>query len=78
MSDDIEFKIARLELRAGDILVLKIKNSPPREALRKWSDHIERISGHRCFVLENGADLDVLTAEEVERRLSDDATAQPS
>jgi hypothetical protein len=66
--DDLEFRIARLALRPGDILVLK-----PRRPLSKTArDHIKQCfkrvaPGAKCLVLQDGMELAILTREEIER-----------
>ncbi|SHJ71170.1 hypothetical protein SAMN05444159_1290 [Bradyrhizobium lablabi] len=76
--DDIKFKIARLDLRPGDILVLKLKDRIPRDAVDSFRKTLRAVTGgHKCLVLENGADLAILTAAEIEARsaapMSDEA-----
>lgn len=66
---NIDFEIARLDLQPGDMVVLKLRDRVPREALdhfRKTMMDVTR--GHKCLILENGADLAILTAAEIEAR----------
>lgn len=67
--DDIEFKIARLDLRPGDILVLKLRDQVPTWEMDRFRKIMQEITGdHKCLVLENGVDLAILTAAEIEAR----------
>ncbi len=61
--EDLEFKIGRLDLRARDILVVKIASPLPTEIRTRIRDYVEKSSGgHQVMVLDGGADLAVLTA----------------
>jgi hypothetical protein len=67
--DDIEFKIARLDLRSGDILVMRFKERLSRQQVDHMRATIDPIiKGHKVLVLESGADLAILTAAEIEAR----------
>jgi hypothetical protein len=67
--DDIEFKIARLDLRPGDILVVRCPFLiTDTTALRLGAAVREATGGHRALILDGGMDLAVLTAAEIEAR----------
>jgi hypothetical protein len=67
--DDPQFQIARLELKPGDILVLKAPGFLPATAQARIKSDLERICpGVKCMVLEGGMELAVLTREEIEQR----------
>ncbi len=70
-SQDIEFKIARLELRPGDVLVVRTKQRLSRAQIDRLADLIKpAIGSHRCLILDSDTDLAVLTPAEIEARLS--------
>lgn len=76
--DDIEFKIARLDLRPGDILVVKCQDRLQRDTVLHMQEVIKRACpSHRALILERGMDLAILTAAEIEARstapISDEA-----
>jgi hypothetical protein len=67
--DDIEFKIARLDLRPGDVLVVKCQDRLTTETVRHMQAVIkEACRGHRALILERGMDLAILSAAEIEAR----------
>jgi hypothetical protein len=67
--DDIKFKIARLDLRPGDILVVKCSDLLTREATVHLHEVIQRIiPGQKALILEHGMDLAILTAAEIAER----------
>lgn len=75
--DDIEFKIARLDLRPGDILVFKCKERLPSEAVARMRYDVGKyLGGHRALVLDGGLDIAVLTAAEIESRSSSPSDAE--
>jgi hypothetical protein len=73
MSDmeSVRFEIARLDLRPGDILVLRFQDRLRPEAIENIRRTMKDVVGdHRCLILENGAELAVLTAAELEDKLA--------
>lgn len=69
MIDDLEFKIARLDLQPGDILVLKCKQHLPREACDRIRDMMKNVTaGHKTIVLDGGLEIAILTAAEIAER----------
>ena len=63
------FHVSRLDLRPGDILVLRFKQYlAPNVPARIKADLADVAKGHRVMILDNGADLAVLTAAEIEER----------
>lgn len=69
--NDIEFKIARLELGPEDILVLRFKERISKEAAEGLQKSIKPLIGDRkCMILENGADVAVLTGAHVKQLLA--------
>jgi hypothetical protein len=73
MSDmeSVRFEIARLDLRPGDILVLRFQDRLRPEAIEHIRLTMKDVAGdHRCLVLENGAELAVLTAAELKDKLA--------
>ena len=63
-----EFAIARLELHPGDWLILRSRKILPIET----HDRIRKVvkdafPANRCLILENGLELAVLTASELQQ-----------
>lgn len=67
LDDNIELKIARLELGPGDILVCSLKRPVPREVLHRMREIIRQITDNKCLFLD-GVELSVLTAAEIAQR----------
>lgn len=79
--DDIEFKISRLDLRPGDILVVRCPFLITAATAARLAAAVkEATGGHRALILDGGMDLAILTAAEIEARstapTSDEAAAQ--
>ncbi len=69
--EEIEFKIARLEMKPGDVLVIRSKERLPRVMIDRLGDLVKPIlRGNKCLILDGGLDLAVLTPAEIEARLS--------
>jgi hypothetical protein len=67
--DDLEFEIARLDLQPGDILVARFKERLPLTAINHIRETFNRVVPNvKCLGLENGADLAILSATEIEAR----------
>jgi hypothetical protein len=67
--DEFEFRIARLELKPGDILVVKIKSARPSSShLKDLKAAIERVYRGPCLIFDETMDLAVLTREDIEQR----------
>jgi len=61
---ELEFRISKLELGPDDILVLRFKERISEETIKVIREQIKPLIGSRkCMVLENSADLAVLTVE---------------
>lgn len=71
MSNDLELRIAKLEINSGDVLVVKF------DTFLSWHEHqhIKRTlqdippKGAKCLILEKGMDLSVLTFDEIHSRI---------
>lgn len=69
VTDDLQFKIARLELRPGDILVVRAPMRLPSETVARLRDMVRQAAPNvRAMVLDAGLDLSVLTAAEIAER----------
>jgi hypothetical protein len=68
--DDFEFRITKLKLEAGDVLVVKVDHILSEEQAQYLSDKVARIFGPQFKVLVIGKDveLSVLTMAEIEAR----------
>ena len=73
---DISFTIGKLELEAGDIVILK---SPGRMtydgATRLREAAREALRGHKCIILDGGMDIAVLKKADLEKKLSEGEAA---
>jgi hypothetical protein len=68
---NIEFQIAKLELRPGDILVVKSARPLSAETAARLRQILEQaVGGHRCMVLESGLDLSILTIADLQALLA--------
>lgn len=67
MSEDVEYRIAKLELQAGDILVVKVlKPNPPISQLQQLADSLKKMVGNtvRVLVIDGQTEVTVLTSSE--------------
>lgn len=72
--DDLEYRIARLVLRPGDMLVIKIPHALSREQLEQLRVDVERVIGKvPCLILNHDVDLAVLTSAEIAAHVADSA-----
>jgi hypothetical protein len=69
MSDDLEYRITKLQLRPGDFLVLKSRQPLTDEHVRLLRRAFEEIVGrdHRVIVIDDDLDLSILTKEEADK-----------
>lgn len=64
-----EFHIARLDLRPGDVLVVKSRRPLSVQDCERIRQILKQEAvGHRVMVLDDGLDLAVLTAAEIVER----------
>jgi hypothetical protein len=69
MNNDLEYKIARMDLRPGDILVVKSQHTLSYETVVRIQSDFERVApGHKIMVVDKSLDLSILTAAEIEKR----------
>jgi hypothetical protein len=70
MADDLDFRIAKLEVKPGDVLVVKIATRITEQIAHDLKLRFEaRLpDGVKVLVLDSGIDLSVLSFEEIERR----------
>lgn len=64
--NDLTFAIGRLDLRQGDILVVKCSDhvcSEIADRIRRYVANV--VPGHTCLILDGGLDLAVLTAADI-------------
>jgi hypothetical protein len=71
MTEDLQFHIAKMKLRTGDILVVKCDSTLSVEQLERVTTRLKDIipKGVQCFIIDRGVDLAVLTFEEINRRV---------
>jgi len=70
MSDEellTSMDIQRLELRPGDILVVRFQRYLPAALIGKIKDQLKSVlpPEQKCIILEGGADICVITREQV-------------
>lgn len=68
--DNLEFRIAKLEVKAGDMLVVKCDGYLSLEMSKKLKQQFkDRLpEGVQVLILDKGLDLAVLTFDEIQRR----------
>ena len=67
MTNDSEYKIARMDLRPGDVLVVRCNYMLSGTMAGVIQSHIgDAAPGHKVIVLDRDTELSVLTAAEVE------------
>lgn len=71
-TDPLEYQIARLELGPGDVLVFKASKALTREGADRVTRAVRSILGdhQKVMILDDGHDLAVLTAAELQARMS--------
>lgn len=67
---DLEFRIAKLKVKPGDMLVAKIADRVSDDVWKRLQGMFKGVlpEGVRVLVLDQGLDLAVLTFDEIERR----------
>ena len=66
--DEIEFQIARLEMRPGDALVARVTRIVPSEAMSRIRAYLERcLPGTKVLVIDSSLELSVITKAEAKR-----------
>lgn len=71
IEQDLEYHIAKLSLKAGDVLVLRLNGRITSEtedlARKHLTPHLPE--GVKALVIDESVDLQVLSAEEIEKRI---------
>lgn len=63
MTDDLEFRIARLRLEPGDVLVARVKGTASAEICHSVYNHVSSVIGDgRVLVVDERIDFSVLSA----------------
>lgn len=61
-SDVIRYEIAKLEMKPGDVLVLKLDRVPPYEEIARWKTMLKSVFGENKFIiLGPGCELQVVS-----------------
>lgn len=69
--DDLAYRIGKIDLRNGDILVVKINQPVPDHIREMLHDQMSSVvEGHKVLILDRSIDLAVLTRAEIEARTS--------
>lgn len=69
MADDLEYRIAKLKLESGDILILKFDVVLTKEQAARIREDVKHIApGTKALILDHHAELSVLTRAEIEAR----------
>lgn len=69
---DFEYKIAKLELSLGDIVVIKFSESISDHTVKMFSTEANRVLaafGARAMIIGPGVDIQILTAAEIASRV---------
>ena len=76
MSIDLDFTIAKLELKPGDIVVLKFPQRLSHEQMMHVREYWKTICPSvKALILESGAEITLLTKAELERQLGEEEPA---
>lgn len=78
MADDLEFRIAKLEINSGDVLVAKFDmhlSSAGHDAAMKILARVAP-KGVKCLILEKGMELSLLTFDEIHSRIIETPAAR--
>lgn len=66
--DEIEFAIARLELKPGDVLVARTKRPLVAESVARLRAYLERcLSGTKVLIIDSELELSVVTKADGKR-----------
>ncbi len=69
MSDDLEYRIGKLDVKPGDMLVVKLNSRLTDDMAKRARQHFETsIPGVKVLVIDSAVDLSILTFEEIQRR----------
>lgn len=70
MSDDLEYRIGKLRLEPGDVLVVKVNERLTHEAAYRVRRQMETfvVGSNKILVIDPSCDLSVLTAAEIASR----------
>lgn len=70
MTDDAEFRIARLTLTSDDVLVVKVSTTLTPEMAVRMHIYFERKVpvGVKVLIVESGTELSVLTRADIDAR----------
>lgn len=64
---DLVFEIARIEMKPGDVLVLRSKQRLSSVQIDRLAEHVRPALGNnKCLVLDRSLDLAVLTKSDIE------------
>jgi hypothetical protein len=70
--DDVAYRIGKLELRRGDVLVIKVASEITAEHASRMRDEFKKhVGAEKMIVLGPGIDLAVLTKSELQQRLGE-------
>jgi hypothetical protein len=65
---NLEYQIARLELRPGDILVIKLAAKLSHHAIATIKSDLDRLMPeYRAIILDGGMDLSVLSRAQIDQ-----------
>lgn len=74
---DLEYRVAKLEAKAGDFLIFTTPHKLDRHASIRVRDELRRLipPDVRALVLDEGADIRLMTADELRVRLGESEAA---
>jgi hypothetical protein len=76
MSDDLEFRIAKLDLGPDDVVIVKVKGRVPESVFARVQSHIDKTFGGtkiRTLIIDASIDISVLQSERAAPQSKEDA-----
>lgn len=78
-ADILEYRVGRLELHRGDVLVVKLERDSSMEEINRIAQMFGGFIGPSCrlLIIPPGIDLTIMTREEIDARATKGADAPP-
>jgi serine phosphatase RsbU (regulator of sigma subunit) len=69
---DLEYRIAKLTLQPGDVIVFKTDKMLTAETAHRIRESIKEIVPHvRALVLDGGAEIEIMTSRQLREKLDE-------
>lgn len=76
MTDDLEYRIAKLEVKPGDVIVFKTDRVLSLDQINHVRECIKRVlPGIQALILDKGAEISLITGDELRKRLGERESA---